>query len=240
MYKVRHERVQTDPNLVERSNRLFGENWDKLVVDLRVAEYRSMVFTNMGNNILLLALFRNNGTCMHDGIVFPSMLMLPARTIPSYAINDKRAEHFCSWECRIGHYTEDDVLYTILNAPVYDKYMLTVLVEYSFAHELDKYKKAVLVHDDVRAFSTMCDFELPKMLRFKLVEKVKEDVEGVNMEMPLFHDHGYYCVRQLTIMPEGSLSVTFISPIIFGGQEVIIATAFSSFPFLRIDATAED
>nr|GEV22571.1 hypothetical protein [Tanacetum cinerariifolium] len=171
MYKVRHERVQTDPNLVERPN------------------------------ILLLALFRSNGTCMHDGIVFPSMLMLPARTIPSYAVNDKRVEHFCSWVGHIGHYTEDDVFYTILSALVYDK------------HELDKYKKAVLIHDDVRyimalkliadcirrgrrsdvkmtrnwrVFGTMCDFELPKMLRFKLVEKVK-DVEGVNMEMPLFH-----------------------------------------------------
>ncbi|GKE89969.1 hypothetical protein Tco_1567444, partial [Tanacetum coccineum] len=63
----------------------------------------------------------------------------------------------------------------------------TMPVEYSFAHELDKYKKAVLVHDDVRVFGTMYDFELPKMLHFKLVKKVKEDVEGVNMEMPLFH-----------------------------------------------------
>nr|GEU56975.1 retrovirus-related Pol polyprotein from transposon TNT 1-94 [Tanacetum cinerariifolium] len=114
MYKVHHERVQTDPNLVER---------------------------------LLLALFCNNGTCMHDGIVFLLMLMLPARTIPSYAINDKRAEHFCSWVGHIGHYSKDDVLYTILNAPVYDKYQLIMPVEYSVAHELDKYKKAVLVHD---------------------------------------------------------------------------------------------
>ncbi|GKC86629.1 hypothetical protein Tco_1147278 [Tanacetum coccineum] len=64
-------------------------------------------------------------------------------------IANKRVEHFCRWEGHIGHYTEDDVLYTILNAPVFDKYMLTMPVEYSFAHELDKYKKAVLVHDDV-------------------------------------------------------------------------------------------
>nr|GFD36274.1 DNA-binding pseudobarrel domain-containing protein [Tanacetum cinerariifolium] len=123
------------------------------------------------------------------------------------------AEHFCNWVSHIGHYTKDDVFYTILNASVYDKYQLTVPVEYSVAHELDKYKKADLVHDDVRyttalklivdrirpgrrshvkmtgnwkVFATLCDFEVPKMLRFKLVEKVK-DVEGVNMKMPLFH-----------------------------------------------------
>nr|GEU44649.1 DNA-binding pseudobarrel domain-containing protein [Tanacetum cinerariifolium] len=117
MYKVRHKRVQTDPNLVER---------------------------------LLLALFHNNGTCMYDGIVFSLMLMLPARTIPSYAINDKRAKHFCSWVGHIGQYTKDDVFYTMFNALVYDKYQLTTPVEYSVTHELDKYKKAVLVHDDVR------------------------------------------------------------------------------------------
>nr|GEW63533.1 transposase, MuDR, MULE transposase domain protein [Tanacetum cinerariifolium] len=35
------------------------------------------------------------------------------------------------------------------------------------------------------------------------------------------------------IVPEGTLSVTFISPSTFGVQEVIIATTFSSFPFLR-------
>nr|GEX27597.1 hypothetical protein [Tanacetum cinerariifolium] len=92
---------------------------------------------------------------MHDDIVFPSMLMLPARTIPSYAINDKRAEHFYSWEGRIGHYTKDDVLYTILNAPLYDKYTMTVPVEYSFAYELDKYKKSVLVHDNVKYTMTL-------------------------------------------------------------------------------------
>nr|GFB49661.1 hypothetical protein [Tanacetum cinerariifolium] len=90
----------------------------------------------------------------------------------------------------------------------------TVPVEYSFAHKLDKYKKAALIHDDIRytmglkliqdhirpgrrshikmtgnwrVFGTMCDYELPKMLRFKLVKKVKEDVEVVNIEMPLFH-----------------------------------------------------
>nr|GFB26962.1 hypothetical protein [Tanacetum cinerariifolium] len=105
------------------------------------------------------------------------------------------------WVGHIGHYTEDDVFYTILNAPVYDKYQLTVPVEYSVAHEQDKYNKAVLVHDNVRytmalkliadrirpgrrshvkmtgnwrVFGTMCDFELPKMLCFKLVEKVKD------------------------------------------------------------------
>ncbi|GJR57256.1 hypothetical protein Tco_1499418 [Tanacetum coccineum] len=169
-----------DTFYITRFNRdgIEWQGYDQLVIgdflqDIWKNTFKIYINRTMSNR-LLLALFRNNGTCMHDGIVFPLMLMLPARTIPSYA---------------------------------------TVLVEYFVAHELDKYKKAVLAHDDVRytmalkliadrirprmrshvkmmgnwkVFGTMCDFELPKMLRFKLAEKVK-DVEGVNMEMPLFH-----------------------------------------------------
>ncbi|GJU19344.1 ribonuclease H-like domain-containing protein [Tanacetum coccineum] len=115
-YKLRHERVQTNPNRVERSNRLVGENWDKLVADIRIAECHVMVFTNMGHNRLQLALFHNNGTCMHDSIVLPTMLRLPARTIASYAVDG-----------HVGHYKEDDVFYIILNAPVYDNHRLCQL-----------------------------------------------------------------------------------------------------------------
>nr|GEZ28474.1 hypothetical protein [Tanacetum cinerariifolium] len=80
------------------------------------------------------------------------------------------------------------------------KAMLTMPVEYSATLELDKYKKALRVHDDVKyimglksipdrrrpgrrshvnmtrnwiVYGTMCDFELPKMLRFKRVDKVE-------------------------------------------------------------------
>ncbi|GJX19167.1 hypothetical protein Tco_0221844 [Tanacetum coccineum] len=203
---------------VENKLHLLGDEWENFARDNLNSSVRTLHFVNEGDDTFYITGYNRDGIEWQGYdqlvVVFPSMLMLPARTIPSYAINDKRGEHFCSWEGHIGHYTEDDVLYTILNALVYDKYMLTVPVEYSFAHEIDKYKKAVLVHDDFRytmtlklipdrkrpgrrshikmtgnwkVFGIMCDFELPKMLRFKLVEKVKEDVEGVNMEMPLFH-----------------------------------------------------
>ncbi|GJS18390.1 hypothetical protein Tco_0412862 [Tanacetum coccineum] len=112
---------------------------------------------------------------MRDSIVFLTMLRLPARTIASYTIDD----------------TQKSRTLLQLERPL--------PVEYYENHGLDKYKKALLVHDDVRytmglnliqdrskpvrkshikmtgnwrVFGTTCDFKVPKMLRFKLVETV--------------------------------------------------------------------
>lgn len=84
--KVNHERVQVDEQSVVRSNRLFGGGWDKLVEDLEIVEEQLMVFTNLGDYKLNLAIFFNNGRCMHEETILPTMLRLPARDIPPYAI----------------------------------------------------------------------------------------------------------------------------------------------------------
>lgn len=85
-YKVKHERVQLDPESVVRSNRLFGKRWDKLVADLQIARGQMMVFTNLENNKLNLAIFLANGTSIHEETILPTMLRLPSRPIPPYAI----------------------------------------------------------------------------------------------------------------------------------------------------------
>nr|GEW21731.1 DNA-binding pseudobarrel domain-containing protein [Tanacetum cinerariifolium] len=157
---------------VENELHLLGDEWENFARDNLNSSVRTLHFVKEGENTFYVTGFNRHriewqgynqlviDCCWHYFatmahvcmmvIVFPSMLMLPARTKPSYAINDKKAKHFCSWVGHICHYTKDDVFYTILNAPVYDKYQLTVPVEYSVAHELDKYYKAVVVHDDVR------------------------------------------------------------------------------------------
>ena len=84
--KVKHERVQLDVNSVKRSNRLFGSGWDKLVADLEIDVGQLMVFTNLGDYKLNMALFFTNGRCIHEENVLPTMLRLPAREIPPYAI----------------------------------------------------------------------------------------------------------------------------------------------------------
>ena len=86
MVNVKHERVQVDMNSVERSNRLFGNGWDKLVEDLDIVEEQLMVFTNLGDYKLSLALFFNNGRCMHEENILPTMLRLPPREVAPYAI----------------------------------------------------------------------------------------------------------------------------------------------------------
>lgn len=85
-YKVKHERVQLDPQSVVRSNRLFGKRWDKLVADLEIARGQMMVFTNLENNKLNLAIFLANRTCIYEETILPTMLRLPSRPIPPYAI----------------------------------------------------------------------------------------------------------------------------------------------------------
>ena len=83
---MKHERVQLDPQSVVRSNRLFGKRWDKLVADLEIARGQMMVFTNLENNKLNLAIFLATGTCIHEETILPTMLRLPSRPIPPYAI----------------------------------------------------------------------------------------------------------------------------------------------------------
>lgn len=84
--KVRHERVQMDENSVVRSSRLFGNKWDKLFDDLEIAVGQPIVFTNLGNYKLKMSIFLCNGTCVHPEIVLPTMLRVPPRDIPMYAI----------------------------------------------------------------------------------------------------------------------------------------------------------
>lgn len=84
--KVNHERVQLDMQSVVRSNKLFGDGWDKLVADLEIDVGQLMVFTNLGDYKLNLAIFFNNGRCMHEEDVLPTMLRLPPRAIAHYAI----------------------------------------------------------------------------------------------------------------------------------------------------------
>lgn len=92
--KVKHERVQLDPQTAERSNRLFGSNWDNLVADLEIARGQMIVFTNLGNHKLNMSIFWSNGTCIHGETVSPTMLRLPGRAIPSYAIEGTLNVHF--------------------------------------------------------------------------------------------------------------------------------------------------
>ena len=87
--KVRHERVQMDQNSVVRSNWLYGNTWDQLVTALEIAVRQPIVFTNLGNYKLNMAIFLNNGTCLHHEIVQPTMLRIPGREIPSYAKTGK-------------------------------------------------------------------------------------------------------------------------------------------------------
>ena len=84
--KVKHERVQLDEGSVVRSNRLFGSGWDNLVDNLEIVVGQMLVFTNLGNYKLNMALFFTNGRCMHEEIILPTMLRLAARGIPPYAI----------------------------------------------------------------------------------------------------------------------------------------------------------
>lgn len=85
-YKVKHKRVQLDPQSVVMSNQLYGKRWDKLVADLEIVRGQMMVFTNLGRNKLNLATFLANGTCIYEETILPMILRLPCRPIPPYAI----------------------------------------------------------------------------------------------------------------------------------------------------------
>ena len=85
-FNVKHERVQLDMQSVERSNRLFGNGWDQLIAALDIDDGQLMVFTNLGDYKLNLAIFFNTGRCIHEETILPTMLRLPPRAIPPYAI----------------------------------------------------------------------------------------------------------------------------------------------------------
>nr|GEW22794.1 transposase, MuDR, MULE transposase domain protein [Tanacetum cinerariifolium] len=110
---------------VENKLHLLGDEWENFAKDNLNSSVRTLHFVNEGDDIFYVTGFNR------DGIEWQGYDQLVVG--------------------HIGHYTGDDVFYTILNAPVYDKYQLTVSVKYSIVHELDKYKKAVRIHDDVRA-----------------------------------------------------------------------------------------
>ena len=78
--------VQLNVNSVVRSNRLFGNRWERLCADLEIGIRQPMVLTNLGDHKLSLTVFLDNGTCLYREIVYPTMLRLPGRAIPFYAM----------------------------------------------------------------------------------------------------------------------------------------------------------
>ncbi|PWA34300.1 DNA-binding pseudobarrel domain-containing protein [Artemisia annua] len=212
--KVKHERVQLNENSKERSNRLFGSGWDKLIADLEIDVGQLMVFTNLGDYNLNLALFFTNGRCLYEENILPTMLRLPSREIPPYAIKDKRSKHICSWKGHDSHDNENNVFYAELNGPVSDCYQLTIPVEYCDPHMMHTYGKALLMHDNERfpvnvkmvfdnsqpgrtnhvkmtgnwrKFGNMCGFKQPKMMRFKMMNTSVEVIEGKEVRIARFH-----------------------------------------------------
>ncbi|PWA77615.1 hypothetical protein CTI12_AA224420 [Artemisia annua] len=173
-----------------------------------------MVFTNLGDYKLNPTVFLNNGTCLYPEIVYPTMLRLPGRGIPLYAIEDKRAHHICTWEGHTNHNDEDDVFYVELNGIVLEFYHVTISVDFAGSHQMQAYSQSCLVHDDerfpvkvhtvndtkrrnreqqvklngnFRAFANLCGFREGKLMRFKLVDTVVEVVEGEENEILVFH-----------------------------------------------------
>ncbi|GJU29074.1 hypothetical protein Tco_1172663 [Tanacetum coccineum] len=156
-YKVRHERVQTDPNTVDRKQQTAV------------------------------------------GII---------------------SQQWHIWEGHVGHYTEDDVLYTMLNAPVYDNHRLTVPVEYSSTHGLDKYKKALLVHDDVRYTMGL------------------KSIPDHNRPGRRSHARSDYCNNFLKFsILEVALDITKTPTV---GNSELLPLVLIYYCWFRIDATAED
>ncbi|PWA53183.1 hypothetical protein CTI12_AA444870 [Artemisia annua] len=213
-FRVMHERVQLNIQSVVRSNRLFGYGWEQLVIALEIAEEQLMVFTNLGDNKLNLALFFNNGRCMHEELVFPTMLRIPPRPIAAYALHDKRAKHICSWKAHNSHINENDVFYAELDGTVTEFYHLTVPKEYCEVHMMHTYGKALLVHNQEvvsvnvkviqdrtrpgrinhvkitgnwKKFAGRCGFILGKMMRLKLINTIVEMVEGEEIQVAVFH-----------------------------------------------------
>ncbi|PWA39412.1 hypothetical protein CTI12_AA570250 [Artemisia annua] len=213
-FRVNHERVQLNMESVVRSNRLFGNGWERLVTDLEIADGQLMVFTNLGDNKLNLALFFNNGRCMHEEVVLPTMLRIPPRAIAPYAIQDKRAKHICCWKGHNSHNNENDVFYVELDGTVTEFYHLTVPTDYCEDHLMHTYGKALLVHNhqmvtfnvkvirdrsrpgrinhvkltgNWRKFGERCGFNHPKMMRFKLINTIGQIVEGEEIQVAVFH-----------------------------------------------------
>ena len=84
---VKHESVLLNDNVGVRSSRLFGKKWQKLVDHLDIAVGQPLVFTNLGNYELKMSVFYRNGMCLHTEFVLPTMLKIPPRDIPSYALH---------------------------------------------------------------------------------------------------------------------------------------------------------
>jgi hypothetical protein len=84
---IKHESVVLNDNGGVKSSRFFGGRWQRLVDHFKIAVDQPLVFTNLGNYELKMSIFTCNGTCLHTEYVLPTMLMIPTRDIPLYAIH---------------------------------------------------------------------------------------------------------------------------------------------------------
>ncbi|GJV07014.1 hypothetical protein Tco_1344670 [Tanacetum coccineum] len=213
-FNVTHERVKPFEHLKIRMNSFSGAGWDDFVETAGLENDQKIMFTNLGNYIVSVVMIGGDGLGLSREYIRPTMLRMPGRKVLYRDRDDLRMQHFCSWPNHADHSNEDIVFYTPLCAYVSDTFRLTIKSEFCDSHPMHVYKEAYVVNRDVRypmkvemvfhkkkptktnhvrltgdwwGFGYECGFVEPKMLRIKLIRIDPEIVDGIQIQVPIFH-----------------------------------------------------
>ncbi|GJT67977.1 hypothetical protein Tco_1019457 [Tanacetum coccineum] len=165
---------------------LSGQGWHILVYVERIKVGSRLVFTNLVNNSISMIPFADSGL----GLRFERVPRMPLNGLDPFVVspidNDPRMRHECVWDNHVEfHNDEKDCFYSPMVAYVTDRNRLVF-----HANKPDR-RNHMNIIAPWRVIRDQCHFDANKMVRFKLIESVRDPFQTVNpldpVMMPLFH-----------------------------------------------------
>ncbi|GJY03318.1 hypothetical protein Tco_0369258 [Tanacetum coccineum] len=173
--------IEYVPGRMIRMNSFSGAGWDEFVETAGIQNGQKIVFTNIGNYTVSVVMIGGDGLGLSREDIRPTMLRMPGRKI-----------------CECNIFAAGQIMKTIAMktwcSTLLCVHMSVITSDwYEMKVEMVFHKKKPTKTNHVRltgywwGFGYECGFVEPKMLRIKLIRIDPEIVDGIQIQVPIFH-----------------------------------------------------